>query len=153
MVLFFPQRIYPHNYLPILPAFAATLFVFPMLSRGWRPTIYRLCVINSCCHVYAVWYAVRGRVAEWIPTGASLDSGQVPVKVNRILCTWILLVQVLLWGGLALRVHEYGWHPFWATELLAGVQLYMLAPLLTPSKGVWRRPSAPAPEAVAGGRS
>ena len=153
MVLFFPQRIYPHNYLPILPALAATLFVFPMLSRGWRPTIYRLCVINSCCHVYAVWYAVRGRVAEWVPTGASLDSGQVPIKVNRILCTWILLVQVLLWGGLALRVHEYGWHPFWATELLAGVQLYMLAPLLTPSKGVRRRSSTSVPEAVPGGTS
>ncbi len=59
--------------------------------------------------------------------------------VNRILCTWIVLVQVLLWSGLALRVHEFGWHPYWATELLAGVQLYMLAPLLTPGKGIWRR--------------
>jgi cellulose synthase (UDP-forming) len=46
---------------------------------------------------------------------------------------------VLLWSGLALRVHEYGWHTYWATEVLASVQLYMLAPLLTPRKGVWRR--------------
>jgi cellulose synthase (UDP-forming) len=59
------------------------------------------------------------------------------VVVNRILCTWIVLVQVLLWSGLALRVHQYGWHQYWATELLAGVQLYMMAPLLTRSKGVW----------------
>ena len=65
--------------------------------------------------------------------------GQVPVTVNRILCTWIVLVQALLWSGLALRVHEYGWHQYWATEILAGVQLYMLAPLMTPGKGVWRR--------------
>ena len=56
MIWFFPQRIYPHNYLPMLPALAATIFVFPMLSRGWRPTIFRLCVINSCCHLYSVWY-------------------------------------------------------------------------------------------------
>ena len=138
MVWFYPQRIYPHNYLAIVPALAASLFVFPFLSRGWRPTIYRVCVINSCCHVYAIWYALRDRVAEWVPTGASPDGGQVPVMVNRILCTWIVLVQVLLWSGLALRVREFGWHPYWATELLAGVQLYMLAPLLTPSKGVWR---------------
>jgi cellulose synthase (UDP-forming) len=139
MVWFYPQRIYPHNYLPILPAMAATLLVFPLLSRGWRPTIYRVCVINSCCHAYAVWHAIRDRVAEWVPTGASPDGGQVPVAVNRILCIWIVLVLVFLWSGLALRVHEYGWHPYWATEILAGVQLYMLAPLLTPSKGVWRR--------------
>jgi len=38
-----------------------------------------------------------------------------------------------------LRVREYGWHAYWATEILAGVQLYMLAPLLTRSKGVWNR--------------
>ena len=90
MIWFYPGRIYPHNYLPILPALAASLFVFPVLSRGWRPTIYRVCVINSCCHMYSVWYAIRGRVAEWVPTGASPDGGQVPVTVNRILCTWIV---------------------------------------------------------------
>jgi cellulose synthase (UDP-forming) len=146
MIWFFPARIFPHNYLPMLPALAATLFVFPMLSRGWRPTIYRLCVINSCCHVYAVWYALRGRVAEWVPTGASPRAGQVPAMVNRILCIWIVLVEVLFWSGLALRVHELGWRPFWATELLGGVQLYMLAPLLTPSKGVWKRTPMTVPE-------
>jgi len=139
MIWFYPGRVYPHNYLPLLPALVASVFVFPMLSRGWRPTIYRVCMINSCCHLYAVWYAIRGRVTEWVPTGASPDTGQVPVMVNRILLTWIATVQVLLWSGLALRVHEYGWGPYWATEVLAGVQLYMMAPLMTPSKGVWRR--------------
>ncbi len=139
MIWFFPQLVYPHNYLPMIPALAATLFAFPLLSPGWRPTIFRLCVINSCCHLYSVWYAIRGRVAEWVPTGASPDSGHVPATVNRILCSWIVIVQVLLWSGLALRVHEFGWQRYWATELLAGIQLYMLAPLLTPSKGVWNR--------------
>jgi len=139
MIWFFPRHIYPHNYLPMLPAIAATLFVFPLLSRGWRPTIFRVCMINSCCHMYAVWYALRGNVADWVPTGASSREGRVPVVVNRILFTWIVLVQGLLWSGLVLRVHEYGWHPYWATALLVAIQLYMLAPLLTPSKGVWRR--------------
>ena len=139
MIWFFPARIYPHNYWPMLPAIAATLFVFPLLSRGWRPTIYRVCMINSCCHMYAVWYAIRGSVAEWVPTGASSRKGQVPRTVNRILLTWIVLVQGLLWSGLALRLHEFGWHLYWATVLLAAVQLYMLAPLMTPGKGVWGR--------------
>jgi cellulose synthase (UDP-forming) len=147
MIWFYPARVYPHNYLPLLPALAASVFVFPMLSRGWRPTIFRVCIMNSCCHMYSVWYAIRGRVAEWVPTGASPERGKVPVAVNRILCTWIVIVQVLLWTGLALRVHQYGWRPYWVTEVLAGVQLYMLAPLLTPSKGVWWRAS-PLPEAA-----
>jgi hypothetical protein len=96
--------------------------------------------------MYSIWYAIRGRVAEWVPTGASPDKGKVPVMVNRILCTWVALFLVLLWSGLALRVHQYGWRPFWATEVLGGVQLYMLAPLLTPSKGVWQRTRAGATE-------
>ena len=149
MIWFYPEHVYPHNYLPILPALAATFFVFPVLSRGWRPTIYRVCMINACCHLYSVWYAIRGRFAEWVPTGASPDRGQVPVTVNRILCSWIVVVQVLLWSGLALRVHQYGWHPYWVTEVLAGVQLYMLAPLLTPSKGVWKRARTEAEEVTA----
>jgi cellulose synthase (UDP-forming) len=149
MIWFYPGRIYPHNYLPLLPALAATVFVFPMLSRGWRPTIYRVCMINACCHMYSVWYAIRGRVAEWVPTGASPYGGWVPVMVNRILCTWVAVFLVLLWSGLALRVHQYGWHPYWATEVLGGVQLYMLAPLLTPSKGVWKRAHSDATEVAA----
>jgi cellulose synthase (UDP-forming) len=139
MIWFYPASIYPHNYLPLLPALAASVFVFPMLSSGWRPTIYRVCIMNSCCHLYSVWCTLRGRVADWVPTGASLDRGKVPVAVNRILCAWIIILQVLLWSGLALRVHQFGWHPYWATEVLAGVQVYMLAPLLTRSKGVWRQ--------------
>ncbi len=51
MMWFFPRQVYPHNYLVILPSLAATLFAFPMLSSGWRPTIYRVCIINSCCHL------------------------------------------------------------------------------------------------------
>jgi cellulose synthase (UDP-forming) len=149
MIWFFPDHVHPQNYLPIVPAFAATLLVFPALSRGWRPTIYRLCVINSCCHLYAVWYAVRGRVAEWVPTGASPDSGHVPRVVGRILTTWIVLVELLFWSGLAIRIHQLGWHPFWATEVLGGVQLYLLAPLIMPGKGV-RRHRAPRADCTEG---
>jgi hypothetical protein len=69
--------------------------------------------------------------------------------VNRILCSWIVVVQVLLWSGLALRVHQYGWQSYWATEVLGGVQLYMMAPLLTRSKGVWDRAHTEAVEVAA----
>jgi hypothetical protein len=151
MMWFFPRQVYPHNYLVILPSFAATLFAFPLLSSGWRPTIYRVCVINSCCHLYAIWYAIRGRVAEWVPTGASRDRDLVPRVVSRILRTWIVTVQLLLWSSLALRLHEFGWRPYWATLALGAYQLFMLAPLMlctrrrTPATGI---PDAAAPVAV-----
>ncbi len=139
MIWCYPGLVHPHNYLPLLPALAATLFAFPLLSRGWRPSIYRVCLMNSCCHLYSVWCTLRDRVAEWVPTGASPETGHVPQMVNRILVTWIVLVQLLLWSGLVLRVAHYGWRPYWATEVLATVQLYFAAPLITPSKGVTTR--------------
>ena len=136
MLWFFPNRVFAHNYLPMAAALAATLFVFPAITRGWRPTIYRLCLINSCCHVYAIWFAVKGRVAEWVPTGAATKKGQVPTMVSRILVTWILVTQVLLWSALALRLHAFGLSNYWATLALASLQLYMVIPLLLPGKGI-----------------
>ena len=38
MMWFFPRQVHAYNYLVILPSFAATLFAFPMLTSGWRPT-------------------------------------------------------------------------------------------------------------------
>jgi cellulose synthase (UDP-forming) len=131
MMWFFPRQVFPHNYLVIVPSLAATLFAFPLLSSGWRPTIYRVCIINSCCHLYAIWYAIRGRVADWVPTGASRGHDLVPTVVARILLTWIAAEQILLWSSLALRVHEFGWRPYWATLALGGYQLFLLAPLVT----------------------
>jgi cellulose synthase (UDP-forming) len=139
MLWFFPQRVFPHNYLLMVPALLATLFIFPLVTRGWRPTIYRVCLINSCCHVYAIWFAIKGKVAEWVPTGAAKKAGQVPTMVNRILVTWIIVVQGLIWSGLILRITEYGIDRFWATLALSCLQLYMVAPLLTPSKGIRKR--------------
>ena len=147
MMWFFPHQVYAHNYLVIVPSFAATLFAFPLLSRGWRPTIYRVCVINSCCHLYALWYSVRGRVADWVPTGASRGQDPVPLAVSRILRTWIVVVQGLLWASLVLRIHEFGWRPYWATLALTAYQLFMLAPLMTVMRE--RHPAAAASPAAA----
>ncbi len=157
MLWFFPRGVYPHNYLVMLPALAATFFVFPMLTRGWRPTIYRVCLINSCCHLYAIWFALHGRVAEWVPTGASADKDLVPRMVSRIVRTWIVAEQTLLWLPLVLRMHEFGWRPYWATAALGALQLYMVAPLMTRGMGVRQddgaEPRRPAPGRVVAGES
>ncbi|MER7456172.1 cellulose synthase catalytic subunit [Micromonospora sp. NPDC126480] len=142
MLWFFPDRVFPHNYLPMVPALLATLLVFPIMARGWKPSIFRLCLINSACHVIAIWDALRAKVQEWVPTGAATNTSKVtkkkgaPERVSRLLRTWIVVVQVLLWGGLAIRFPEYGIGPLWTTALLAAVQLYFVAPLLLPSYGI-----------------
>ena len=95
--------------------------------------------MNSCCHLYAIWFALRGRVAEWVPTGASGGKDLVPLVVSRIVRTWIVVDLALLWPSLGLRMHEFGWRPYWATLGLAAVQLYMVMPLLTRGMGIRQR--------------
>lgn len=152
MLWAFPDYVYAHNYLPMIPALLATVMVFPAMARGWRPTIYRVCTINSACHLLAVFHALQNRVEEWVPTGMSRKNtaakptkkkADVPTQVNRILVTWILVVQAGLWLALAVRIPGHGVAPFWATIALGLLQLYMLAPLLTPKKGLKERRSRP----------
>jgi cellulose synthase (UDP-forming) len=169
MVWFFPQLVHDYNYLPMVPAMLATLFVFPVMTRRWRPSIYRVCTINSVCHLLAVFHALRDHVEDWVPTGTARSadrrsrsdrkarrarrarstmptapptlrsSRDVPAKVDIILRIWIVSVVLLLWSGLAVRIPQGGLAPFWATAALATVQLYFLAPLLTKHKGLRER--------------
>jgi len=152
MVWFYPDKIYWWNYLPLIPAFLGTFFVFPRLARGWGMAIYRVCTINSVCHALAVTDALRQRVAAWVPTGAATRQASrgrsTPRKVALVLRVWIVVVQVLLWAGvarafLAYPVSVWGYVP---AALLGLIQLYMLAPFLV---RLDPRPSVrPAPVAV-----
>lgn len=131
MIYFYPDAVYPHNYIPMIPAVLATFFVFPRLARGWSFTIYRQCMINSFCHILAITHALRGHVSAWVPSGAAKKKTGVPQTVKRIMVSWIILTQSLLWIGLSINVPEYGWYTYWPTILLGGVQMFMLAPLIT----------------------
>jgi cellulose synthase (UDP-forming) len=160
MVWLFPRLVHDYNYLPMVPAMLATLLVFPIMTRGWRMSIYRVCTINSVCHLLAIIHALQDKIEDWVPTGQSRTSSEsgsgsgeritrrsagVPAKVDRILRTWLLIEQALLWGGLIFRGVQGDPVPFWATAALALLQLYFLAPLLLPGKGLRER-VRPVPE-------
>jgi len=134
MVWLFADTIKPSNYLIMVPSIIATLFVFPLIARGWRPTLYRVATINSFCHLLAVTDALRNRIHNWVPTGAAAAApsrGSVPQRVAWIARTWLVVTQLLLWAGLARHI-ETGANPWlvWPAIVLGLVQLWMLAPLL-----------------------
>ena len=134
IVWMFPDSIEPHDYLLIIPAVLATVFVFPVIARGWRPTMARVSTVNSFCHLLAVTDAVRNRVAAWVPTGAaSVASARwsVPTRVATVMRVWVVASQSLLWWGLW-RHLSGGGNPWlvWPTAMLAVVQLVMLLPVL-----------------------
>jgi cellulose synthase (UDP-forming) len=153
MVWLFPEQIHWTNYVPMVPGVLATFLVFPRLARGWDWGIYRVCTVNTFCHVLACVDALRQRVQAWIPTGAAAKpSGQrsanTPRRVAILLRSWLLICQTLLWTGIVRDIGS-AVDPavFVPAIVLGGVQLLLLGPFL------WRldpRPVAPAVPLVSG---
>jgi cellulose synthase (UDP-forming) len=151
IVWFYPHTIHPALYALMIPAVLATLFIFPLLARGWRPTIFRVCMINTFCHLQAVIDAMRGQVQAWVPTGASGKSpakkkGSIPLRTARLARGWFAVTQSLLWMGI---VHAWfeGVKPIdmWPTIFLAAVQFAMLVTVFITLKATPARAIAQAP--------
>jgi cellulose synthase (UDP-forming) len=142
MTTFYPNHVIPENYLPMIPAVLATFMVFPRLTRGWRIDIYRLCMINSACHLLAIAHALRGKVEAWVPTGAATKT-TVPRRVSTILRTWIVGTQTLLWGAVSYDLIN-GYRPvnFIPTIVLGLLQLTMVGKFLAPNGFRTRQPPA-----------
>jgi cellulose synthase (UDP-forming) len=144
MVWVFPEQIHWWNYLVMLPSFLSTFFVLPRLARGWDIFIYRVCTINSFCHVLAVVDALRQKVQAWVPTGAAnapasapkKGSADVPRRVAYMLRTWVAVVQILLWVGIVrdIQLGKAAAVVFLPATCLGLLQLYMLLPLIWHSR-------------------
>lgn len=141
VIWFYPGTIRPDSYLPMVPAIVATVAVFPLLARGWRPTIFRVCMVNTFCHLQAVIDALRNKVQAWVPTGATgaaiatntakKKKSDIPKRTAVIARTWFIVTQGLLWGGIIHHLLLGGSILLiWPMVLLAAIQIWMLAPLL-----------------------
>jgi hypothetical protein len=57
----------------------------------------------------------------------------------------------MLWVPLLVRIHEFGWRPYWATVAVVSLQLYMVAPLMTRDMGIGSGGDAESHRPVTGG--
>lgn len=135
IVWFYPTEIHPYQYLAMVPAILATFFVFPLLARGWRPTIFRVSMINTFCHIQAVVDALRDKVQAWVPTGATSaptkKKGNIPLRTAVIARTWFFSTQALLWSGIVhAALTGVNVLDMWPTITLTAIQFVMLAPTL-----------------------
>lgn len=139
MLWLFPDQFHWWNYLAMVPAFLSTFLIFPRLARGWDIRIYRVTTINSCCHVLACVDALRQKVQAWVPTGTASQTTvksagkkvNTPRRVSVLLRSWLLVVQTLLWVGVARDVGNWANAAVFLPAIALGLlQLYMLAPFL-----------------------
>ncbi len=128
MIWLYPSKVHPINYLPLLPGAVSTCLIFRTLAKGWWLGIYRVCMINSFCHMLACVHALRGHVEPWAPTGDKTIKANTPRTVARMFRTWFVIVQALIWTGIARDLQTHPIIPFLPVISLACLQLYLLFP-------------------------
>jgi cellulose synthase (UDP-forming) len=131
LLWFDPHAIHDRNYLLLLPVVLAyPLVVF--LHRGqWTFSVLRIQLAYSFAHAVAVWDTWRGHTADWVATGAA-SSTPLSNRVSRIMCGWLLAIEVALWAGIA-RNLSAGIVPLtdmYPLILFAAFALYLQAPLI-----------------------
>jgi cellulose synthase (UDP-forming) len=151
MLWVFPTEIDVDNYRLLAPALTATYALTPLLMRGrWRPEVLRVQMIYSFAHAVAIFHTLRGRTADWVPTGAAGKGTPLAVKIRRLMTVTVLLGQALLWAGIARDFSALGIARLWPMLALAVVTAYVQLPALLPLQesrpdGALRRPQFPAP--------
>ncbi len=150
MVWFYPQYVYPINSLPLIAVALVWLAVLPWICTCKGLEVLRVQTVYGFAHLKSLWDTLRGAPVDWVPTngrGKSTVSDNVRVFMVR----YLLLTQLLLLVGLAIRVPRFGLSEYWAIVVFAAFRLYIEAPLIwtaLSSTGRTSRRTQPADPAV-----
>lgn len=103
-----PDRVQLANFFWMLPAFAMYPLIRVMHKSGWRASTLRVYTISSFSHAAAILHTLRGRTAEWVPTGetrrTSMTSNVIATMMVWLagtnIATMIGVFRFLdVWGG------------------------------------------------------
>ena len=101
MVWFLPDRVKISNFFWLIPTFLIYPLIRIMHKTGWTPAAIRVYSISSYSHAAAIWHTLRGRTAEWVPTGETRRTSMTS-KVTILLVFWMSTTNILMITG-ALR--------------------------------------------------
>jgi cellulose synthase (UDP-forming) len=145
MVWFYPQYVFPINSLPLVGVAFIWLAVLPWVCSCKGLEVLRVQTVYGFAHLKSLWDTFRGEPVDWVPTN-SRGKSAVSTDVRVFMVRYLLLTQLLLLVGLAIRVPRYGLSEYWAMVAFAAFRLYIEAPLIwtaLPSARKTRRPSQP----------
>jgi cellulose synthase (UDP-forming) len=98
MLWFLPERIALSNFYWIVPTFLLYPLIAVIHKTHWRPATLRVYLISSFSHAAAIWHAMRGRAADWVPTGQTRKTGMT-TQVTRLMVGWTAVTNALMAAG------------------------------------------------------
>lgn len=101
MLWFLPERIQLSNFFWVLPTFLLYPFIAVMHRTGWAPSTLRVYTISSFSHAAAIWHVLRGRTADWVPTGEVRKTGMT-TRVTQLIIGWSAAVNTAMLVGVTM---------------------------------------------------
>src|SRR3954452_25149904 len=98
MVWFMPERVVLTNFFWLIPAFSMYPMIRLMHKSGWTAATLRVYTISSFSHAAAIWHTLRGRTAEWVPTGETRRTSMTS-KVTLLMVGWMGLANFMMLAG------------------------------------------------------
>lgn len=131
MAFLAPDDVSINNYLFVFLAMVVRFAIVPVITMGRESTIGldRVQAFYSFIHSLAVVDVMRGRTDAWQATGIKTRSNTAR-RVKRIMTTWLVAVQVLMWAGIFWRAPEYGWSNYAPMIGFAVFNLIVVYPLM-----------------------
>ena len=99
MLWVLPERVHLSNFFWVLPTLGLYPFIALMHKSSWSPSCLRVYTISSFSHALAIWHVLKGRPAEWVPTGENRRSSMTST-VTRLMIGWLLLTESLMTAGI-----------------------------------------------------
>ncbi len=134
MAVLAPEAVSVNNYLFVFLAVIVRMSIVPVVTMGSESMtgLTRIQSTYSYAHALALFDVIRGRTDAWQATGVKGGSPTAR-RVRRLMMTWCILVQVLMWGTCLWRAPEYGWFNFLPMMAFALLNLAITYPMI-----LWR---------------
>src|SRR3954453_9654542 len=98
MVWFMPERVVLSNFFWLIPAFSIYPMIRLMHKSGWTAATLRVYTISSFSHAAAIWHTMRGRTAEWVPTGETRRTSMTS-NVTTLMVSWLAMTNIAMLVG------------------------------------------------------
>lgn len=98
MLWFLPDRIQLSNFFWVFPTLALYPIVALVHRTRWTPQTLRVYTISSFAHAAAIWHILRGRTAEWVPSGETRSTSMTS-RVTAAMIGWSAATNVLMAVG------------------------------------------------------
>jgi cellulose synthase (UDP-forming) len=105
MLWVMPERVHLSNFFWVLPTLALYPWIALMHKSSWTPSCLRVYTLSSFSHALAIWHVLRGRPAEWVPTGENRKTSMTST-VTRLMLGWLSLVDVAMVVGIVRFLYD-----------------------------------------------